>query len=306
MTETSYYARVSQRLREEYLPYQKGKLFSTEDIHKHFDIGKYPLEQARQIKHNISQVLWNLSEGNKKRELEQVGNKYRLIDKNLAEVEWWKDEEQPKPCLLKLPLGLNDYCILDSPCLIVVATPTNQGKTAMMCNIVNQNLDTYKDNIFFFESDPVDQLKRRFKSFEFPIPIPPPFKVYKRLMNFEDVVQPNGLNLIDYLRVDPEKPAGIATPILKILSKLDTGIGVIGLQSPQGRDLAFGKDFTAFDCNLYISIAKHEGNYNLKFIKVKTPNHEFLGDKDIYQYTIQFKMRNGVQLYDIHTNYGDM
>lgn len=294
-----YYSRVNQRLHQEFLPFQAGKVFSVEDIYRYFDLGKFNIEQAKEIKHAVSQVLWNISLRNQDKELEQVGNKYRLIDKNLDEVEWWKDTEGISSCPLLLPLGLNDYCVLDSPCLIVVASPTNQGKTALILNILNQNLETYKDNIFLFESDPIEQLKRRFKHFEFPVPVPPPFKVYRRLMNFEDVIQPDGLNLIDYVRVDTQKMWAIQDTMLKILSKLNKGVAVVGLQKPPGRDLAYGKDFTAFDSSLYISVESGK----LKFVKIKTPKD--LGGKDPYKISIDFKIRYGVQLQDVHVNYGE-
>ncbi len=289
-----YYARVNQRLHEEYLPFQKGKTFSTEDIATFFTLNKYPAEKAQKIRHAINEVIWNISQKNKDKEIEQVGNRYRLVDKSLDEVKWWEDETEPTVCPLRLPLGLNDYCVLDTPCLIVIASPTNQGKTALMLNILNQNLETYKDNIFLFESDPVEQLKRRFHNFEFPIPTPPPFKVFRRLTNFEDVIEPAGLNLIDYIRVDTQRMWAIQDTMLKILSKLTTGIAVVGLQKPPGRDLGYGKDFSAFDSNLYLSIDKNK----IRFIKIKTPKQ--IEGKDPYRIAIEFKIRYGVQLYDIH------
>jgi len=293
-TPEGLYAKALQKLRTEFLPMQVGKTFTSEDVYRHFQLDRK--SNAVDAKHAFGLVLYNLAKVNKKPELEQTGNKYRLIDKAVDEVEWWKDDGELIECPLRLPLGLNDYCVLDTPCLIVVASPTNQGKTAIMLNILNQNLETYKDNIFLFESDPIGQLKRRFKHLEFPIPIPPPFKVYRRLTNFEDVIVPTGLNLIDYVRVDVQKIWAIQDTMLKILSKLTTGgIAVVGLQKPPGRDLAYGKDFSAFDSNLYLSIDKNK----IRFVKIKTPKQ--IEGVDPYKIAIEFKIRYGVQLYDIHT-----
>ncbi len=293
--EEGLYARAHQALIEKWFPINRDKTFTSDDIYRYFGLTTKP--EHIPFKKAIGDVLYELSHRKKNPDLDQMGNKYRLVDKKMDEVEWWKEEEETIPCPLKLPLGLNDYCLLDSPCLIVVASPTNQGKTAFILNVLNQNLETYKDNIFLFESDPIEQLKRRFKSFEFPIPTPPPFKVYRRLMNFEDVIQPDGLNLIDYVRVDTQRMWAVQDTMLKILSKLKTGIAVVGLQKPPGRDLAYGKDFTAFDSNLYLSIESGK----LKFVKIKTPKN--VDGQDPYRTTINFKIRYGVQLYDVHTNY---
>ena len=294
-TEKGYYSRVHQRLLTEFFPFQQGKTFTAENIYAFFDLGKYRLEKSQEIKHAISEVLWNLSQKNKDKLLQlDANNRYRLVDKTLDEVEWWVEpEEGVVECPLRLPLGLNGYCVLDTPCLIVVASPTNQGKTALLLNILNLNLETYKDNIFLFESDPIEQIKRRFKHFPFPIPIPPPFKMYRRLMNFEDVIEPAGLNLIDYVRVDTQKIWAVQDTMLKLLSKLTTGIAVVALQKPPGRDLAYGKDFSAFDSSLYLSIDKGK----VRFVKIKTPKLQEDGI-DPYSIAIQYKLRYGVQYYD--------
>ena len=299
MDKASYYARANERLRKEFLPLQAGKKFRSEDVWKYFELQKYDAERAQAIKHAFGEVLWNISQKNKKPELVQEGNYYRLIDKTLDEVNWWNGEQAIKECPLRLPLDLNRFCVLDTPCLIVVASPTNQGKTAFILNILSQNLETYKDNMFLFESDPIEQLKRRFKSFEFPIPLPPPFKTYRRLEHFEDVIVPNALNLIDYVRVDTQRIWAVQDTMLKLLSGLgNDGIAVVGLQKPPGRELAYGKDFSAFDSTLYISIESGK----LKFVKIKTP--KYLEDgKDPYKLTIEFKLRYGVQLYDFHEVY---
>ncbi len=294
-SDKGYYSRANQRFHEEFLPLQEGKTFTSEDVYNFFGLQKYSLEKGQKIKHAFSQVLYNLSRKNQDKEIQLEGNRYRLVDKTLDEVRWWENEDDPNECPLRLPLGLNDYCVLDTPCLIVIASPTNQGKTALILNILNQNLDTYKDNIFLFESDPIEQLKRRFKHFEFPIPHPPPFKVYRRLTNFEDVIEPAGLNLIDYVRVDTQKIWAIQDTMLKLLSKLTIGIAVVGLQKPPGRDFAYGKDFTAFDSTLYLSIDKGK----IRFIKIKTPK-QLPDGKDPYKLAIEFKLRYGVQLYDTH------
>lgn len=303
MVETGEYARANERIHKEYLPFQKGKTFTSEDVYNFFQLQKYPPDKASKIKHAISEVLYNLSTVNKDKELVQDRKYYRLIDKTAEEVKWWESNEEMRELPLRLPMGLNDFCLLDSPCLIVIASPTNQGKTAFILDLISQNIyegSPYNNKITLFESDPPEQLKRRFSKFEFPIPVPPPFKVYRRLSNFEDVIDPNGLNLVDYIRVDTQRMWAVQDTQLKILSKLGKdGIAVVALQKPPGRDLAYGKDFTAFDSTLYLSMESGK----LKFVKIKTPKP--MDGQDPYKFTICYKIKYGVQFYDIHREYGD-
>ncbi len=133
------YARANERLHQEYLPFQAGKTFTSEDVYNFFQINKYPVEQAQRLKHAFIEVLWNISQKNKEHELEQNGKYYRLVDKSLEEVKWWEGTDEIE-CPLRLPMGLNDFCVLDTPCLIVITSPTNQGKTAFILNLISQNI----------------------------------------------------------------------------------------------------------------------------------------------------------------------
>ncbi len=257
MAELGVYARANERIHKEYLPFQKGKTFTTEDVYNFFQLQKFSPQKASRIKHAISEVLYNLSQVNVKKELVQNGKYYRLVDETIDEVRWWESKEDIVEAPLRLPMELNDFCLLDLPCLIVITSPTNHGKTAFILNLISQNIydgSPYNDNTFLYESDPPEQLKRRFNKFEFRFPVPPPFKVFRRLSNFEDIIHPDGLNLIDYIRVDTQKMWAVQDTLLKILTKLTTGIAVVALQKPPGRDLAYGKDFTAIDATLYMSI----------------------------------------------------
>ena len=147
--------------------------------------------------------------------------------------------------------------------------------------------------MFYFVSEGADQLKRRLSSYNSHIPKPPPFKVYKRTQNFADVVVPDGLNIIDYIRVPKEGAWAIHHKLLEIMEKLKDGVAVVALQKPKGRDEAFGKEFTLFDASLAISIAN--GYFTYTKVKVPKPNGEGKYP-DIYHMKQYFDIDKGINL----------
>ena len=238
----------------------------------------------------IYNKLYYLSSSQEFSELELRDKWYRRVNRELDELEWWKADENDV-LDLELPLGLHDYATFYRPCLIVVAGLYNQGKTAFLINVLNLNMEKFDTHLFLSEG--AEQLKMRLKNLNTCIPNPPPFKAYRRLVNFSDVIKPDGLNIIDYLRVNPEKSFTVATDLFEIYSKLNQGIAVVALQKPPGRDEAYGGAWTAFDPSMYVSIDKG----NLKLVRVKTPRPSEI---DIYKTHWEFKIQSGVNFIDVH------
>jgi len=217
---------------------------------------------------------------------------FRPIDKTLEEIVW-DDDGDIRAAPIKLPLGMHEYCYIFEPALILVAGLWNQGKTAFQINVVNLNIEEYANNIFFFVSEAAELLKMRFGNLAVPVPRPKPFKIFRRNHNFADVIEPDGFNVIDYLRTDMEKPSVVANEISAIYNKLKSGIAVVAMQKPQGRGIAYGGDPTAWEPMLYISIDKGFA----KFEKIKVP--KIIEGVDPYRIKFQFKIRKGVNFTDI-------
>lgn len=222
---------------------------------------------------------------------------WRPADTSLEEIYWWDLDGTIGENLI-LPLGLHEYCYIPMPSLIIITAPYNAGKTALAINVVNLNLEKWANNIFFFVSEGAEMMREKFNQLNLKIPKPPPFKMYRRTENFVDVIQPKGLNVIDYLRVDMEKPYAVGTALFQIFNKLgEHGIAVVTMQKPPGRRLAFGGASTAFEPTLYVCIEKKEGKYELEFEKIKVPKQLEI---DPYQLKIQFTIRRGVNLENVH------
>ena len=218
---------------------------------------------------------------------------WRPADRNLEEICWWDGDGEIGDNLI-LPLGLNKYCYIPLPSLIIVAGKYNAGKTAFCINLVNLNIEKWENKLDFYVSEGAEMMNAKFRALNTHIPKPPPFKMYRRTENFADVVEPDNLSVIDYLRVDMSKTYEIGNALFAIFNKLNRGIAVVAMQKPPGeRKIAFGGASTAFEPTLYIGMDKDV----LGFEKIKVPK---IIDYDPYAVKIQFKIKNGVNFHDTH------
>ncbi len=218
---------------------------------------------------------------------------WRKADREVQEVCWWETDGEVSDNLI-LPLGLNKYCYIPTPSLIIVAGKYNSGKTAFCINLVNLNLEKWANKINFFVSEGAEMMGIKFKNLNSCIPKPPPFKMFRRTENFADVVEPDALNVIDYLRVDMTQTYAVGQKLFEIFNKLKNGIAVVAMQKPPGdRKLAYGGAGTAFEPTLYIAMDKDW----LGFEKIKVPK---IVDIDPYALKIQFHIDKGVNFLDVH------
>jgi len=218
---------------------------------------------------------------------------WRPADTSLEEICWWDGESEIGENLV-LPMGLNKYCYIPQPSLILLSGKYNAGKTAWCINLVNCNLEKWENKLDFYVSEGAEMMHEKFKNLNSYIPTPPPFKMYRRTEHFSDVINPNNLSVIDYLRVNMEQTYAIGNELFRIFNKLEDGIAVVAMQKPPGdRKLAFGGASTAFEPALYIGMDKDV----LGFEKIKVPK---MIDVDPYLVKIQFKLKNGVNFYEIH------
>ena len=218
---------------------------------------------------------------------------WRPADVHLEELCWWDSDSEMADNLV-LPLDMNKYCYIPLPSLIIIAGKYNAGKTALCINIVNANLEKWENKLDFYVSEGAEMMKTKFEALNAYIPKPPPFKMYRRTEHFSDIIKPNHLSVIDYLRVNMEQSYAIGNELFRIFNKLDKGIAIVAMQKPPGdRKLAFGGASTAFEPTLYLGMDKD----TIGFEKIKVPK---ILTYDPYSVKIQFKLKNGVNFYEVH------
>ncbi len=228
-----------------------------------------------------------------------VGGKdgyWRPADNSLEELQWW-DSEEIKNDNIQLPLGINNYCIIPRPSLIIIAGKYNAGKSAFCLNTVALNQEKWGGYLDFYVSEGAEMIKPKFAKLG--ITEAPAFRTYRRTENFADVINPDNLSVIDYLRVNMEQSYAIGEKLFEIFNKLKTGIAVVAMQKPPGeRKLAFGGASTAFEPSLYLGMESTGSNSGwLGFEKIKIVRG--YGGIDPYSVKIEYRIKSGVEFYDI-------
>ena len=201
---------------------------------------------------------------------------YRILDTS-AILQDWETADSTKVLPIILPFSIHKYAKLFPKSIVIVAGEKNAGKTAFLYKCIQLNYATF-DTVLFNSETGMEQMKERFAPLKFPSPAP--FKVYERYDNYADIIDPEGLSIIDYLDFDKEVYlAGAA--INEIFKNLTTGCCIIGMQMPPpanvkqangdikkvSRDTAYGGEFTRKRSQLYITL----GQGICKLVTVKNP-----------------------------------
>jgi len=202
-------------------------------------------------KSNVRVILSRLQE---KGVLESAGKRdgmYRLVRRECDEMDWLNAPDSPIP--FKLPLGLNEIISIYPKSLIVLAGEGSKGKSAFCLETIRLNMDKFPCHYFSSELGPA-RLKKRLSMFEETALEGWNFKSYWRSVDFQDVIRPDDINVIDWLYSGTEFfTAG--DDIKKIFDKLNTGIAIIALQKSGGKEYGRGGDITQDFATLYLSIS---------------------------------------------------
>ena len=222
---------------------------------------------------------------------------WRPADNSLDELQWWDSEEIEKDNLL-LPLTINNYCIIPRPSLVVISGKYNAGKSAFCLNTVALNVPKWGGYLDLYVSEGAELIKPKLAKLG--ITEAPAFRTYRRTENFADVINPDNLSVIDYLRVNMEQSYAVTEKLFEIFNKLKTGIAVVAMQKPPGeRKLAFGGAGTAFEPSLYVGMESNGSNTGwIGFEKIKIPRQ--YGGVDPYKVKIEYRIDSGATFYDIH------
>ncbi len=186
---------------------------------------------------------------------------FRKREKDLQEIEWENCDDTIVN--VKWPFNLEQFYLCLPKNIVIIAGSPDAGKTAFCLNFAMLNMHLYPIKYFSSEMGALE-LKTRLKKFQGNIKNWKRVKFIERNSNFADVIEPDGINIVDYIEV-PEDAWKIATPINEIFRKLDKGICVIALQKPRGRDVARGGESTLDRPRLYLSM----GNGEIKIVKCK-------------------------------------
>lgn len=195
------------------------------------DIKKSLAINDRQSEKNLSDYLKKLEKQGK---IEKYGNKrgvYRPIENGCEQIELKKLGGDLK---IQYPLGIETLCKTYPKNIIMVAGEPNAGKTAFLLRFAMMNM--HHHDVHYFSSEMgQDELVDRLEMFEINLKSWK-VKFWDRAADFQDVIKPNAINIIDFLEVHQDFWI-VGAMVKKIFDKLDKGIAVIALQkNPTSRD----------------------------------------------------------------------
>jgi hypothetical protein len=232
---------------------------------------------------NLSVIINRLEE---KGIIEKIGEKrgdYRSRGKE-AETEMdLSTEDEIQEVNVRLPIDLNDLCILSPGNICVVAGTKSSGKTAMLMNIAWMNQDRFEIVYLNSEMHPTE-FKKRMKKFA---PLGKwKIKGHKCHNNFHDFItgDKNKIYIVDYLEVN-DNFFEIGTPIRKIHERLGDSVCFIGIQMKAGAELGRGGDFSAEKARLYLTMDynKDEKHTKVTIYDAKEPRPPFDNVRDKFR-----------------------
>ena len=176
---------------------------------------------------------------------------FRRIDEEADVIDWKNAEGEPLD--IWLPLRLHEMSNTYSKNIIVFAGAPNSGKTALLLNVVRENMNRPVLPISYFSSE-MSPTEMKVRLGKFPIKQDDwNFVPRERMENFADVLDPNGLNIIDFMEIYDDFWR-VAKPIREIHDKLDKGVAIIAIQKNAGKSMGTGGTFGLHKPRLYVAV----------------------------------------------------
>jgi hypothetical protein len=215
---------------------------------------------VRVVTKNVSKILNRFCEEGL---IQKDGNRngqWRKVDKDCSDIDF--KAATSKTIDIKYPFGIEDYVLCMPKNIICVAGEGNAGKTAFMLNVVEMNMHKHKIHYFSSEMGGME-FRSRLQKFDRHIDSWN-FNAYERSTNFDDVIKPNDVNIIDFMEIS-DNFYQIGGMIRKVYDKLEDGIAIICIQKKKGEDYGRGGEINAEKARLYISMSCGE----IKLTKAK-------------------------------------
>ena len=214
---------------------------------------------------------------------------YQRIDRQCDEIDIWGAECSEHP--VSLPLGLHKLVKIMPRNIIVFAGEPNSGKTALLLATVHENLcrnggmcsepskihsqnppstSVPSNSIYYFSSEMGgSEFRERLSLFKSSPPGGWNFKAYERSGNFHHVIQPDAVNIIDYLEVH-EDFYKIGGYLRQIHDCLRNGVALVALQKNRGAAWGLGGMRGLEKPRLYVTLEEgRSGEKIARIIKAK-------------------------------------
>jgi hypothetical protein len=181
--------------------------------------------------------------------LEWINRDYRVTQLTDVKAEPFLD--------IELPLKMHELVKIPPGAVVGVVGYVSSGKTAFLLEIAELNALRQPMIIYYWYNE-MSEEKMIIRCEDFPLLIQAQrhkkfFPVKQSAFEFADVLEPNSINLIDYIDRD-EDLFLIGGDIRQLQAKLVTGIVVFALQKKHGSTFGYGGLPSAKLANLYVTL----------------------------------------------------
>ena len=220
---------------------------------------------TKRDKANRRKILQRLVEEGLIKRIENRVGIFRVIENTCEEIDFLSAPTEE--INLSLPLGLSDHFKAYRKNIIVFAGDQDAGKTALLLNIIKDNM--HKHEIHYFSSEMAEtEMRTRLELFPDLTLQDWKFKAHERSDHFADVIRPDALNIIDYLEID-DAFYQVSGKLRAIHDKLNNGVAIIALQKSPGQEIGRGGSFSVEKPRLYVSISNDYPGHTAKIVKCK-------------------------------------
>lgn len=260
----------------------------------------------RKDKHSVVVTLSRLVE---KTILEKAGRRsgcYRKINNEFEIVQFTDIDDEEERLDIRLPFGMERYLEVYPKDMVVYSGQPQIGKTAIMFECIRLNFRRHK--VFYFTKEMSKrQVLRRVKKYKGDKAWD--FSISDDFENFTDILQPNAINIVDYLEVEEGefyKIPGMLTQIHNKLKKLNS-IAIVALQkNPEIKDQKTGKTTKNFAIGGAQTLAKpvifctltpnYPNGAIMRIEKGKNPTDQY-EDGGVDGWEIGYKIVKGINLH---------
>lgn len=158
---------------------------------------------------------------------------------------------------IKLPFGMHDIVCLPPRSVVGVAGVTSSGKTSYFLEVAELNVFTQPMPVYYWYME-MSEEKMQYRCEDFPLLIEAQaegkfFPVKQNNFEFADVLEPNAINLTDYLDRNEEFYL-IGDDIMQLYNRLHKGVVFFGLQKSPDSSSGYGGRQSVKLSNLYVTL----------------------------------------------------
>ena len=240
------------------------KTFRTGDIFKELCTSTDEHGRAR-FRSAMHSCLGRMVAEGKIARLQDTGH-YRKIEGDLIKIDYLNAPREEYNIVFPFDIPT---CVFPGNTLVIAGQP-NAGKTSFLLNVGKLNMDVHKVNYFDCQMGGCE-FRKRLEAFKDINLTDWCINAYERSEDFASVVEPNALNLIDY--VDDKEAFYMKSHIQEIHEKIKKGRGVaiIAIQKHKHKEYGYGGEGTTEAPRLYINLKWDDDGKSgiIKLVKAK-------------------------------------